>query len=287
MKIKKIMTIKLNYRIVAIFTIAVILSVSLFIYTSVNATEPEGIKVPIIMYHSILKSRTGKYIVSPENLEKDFKYISERGYTTITMTDLIEYVYNDRELPEKPIIITFDDGYYNNYTYLVPLLEKYDMKAVIAIVGEFSDRFSEANEVNANYGHLRWVDIGMLIPEGRVEFQNHSYNLHSNNNGRKGSMKKRGESIEEYKKVLSEDIGRLQKEFQDNCYYTPNTFIYPFGAVSSASIDIIKELGFKASLSVAAGMNYITKDPECLYLLKRYNREGHLNTEKFFNKILD
>jgi len=100
-------------------------------------------------------------------------------------------------------------------------------------------------------------------------------------------MKKKSESLEEYSKVLKGDLGKLQREFQDNCFYTPNTFTYPFGAISYASEDILKELGFKSSLSCWAGTNYITKDPECLYMLKRYNREGGAKTEKFFKKILE
>lgn len=109
----------------------------MYLYNFANASqtnEKNGIRLPIIMYHSILKSKTNTFIVSPEQLENDFKYIKEHGYTTITMTNLIEYVYNDLSLPEKPIIITFDDGYYNNFTYLAPLLRKYDMKAVVSIV---------------------------------------------------------------------------------------------------------------------------------------------------------
>lgn len=62
------------------------------------------------------------------------------------MTELINYVYNDASLPEKPIIITFDDGYYNNLSYAVPLLHKYNMKAVVSIVGEYSDRYTESDE---------------------------------------------------------------------------------------------------------------------------------------------
>ena len=158
------MVIKVNYKILIVLLVVIFLLASVCVYTAVNATE-QGIKVPIIMYHSILNTRTGTYIVSPEQLEKDLKYISEKGYTTITMTDLINYVYDDGKLPKKPIILTFDDGYYNNYTYLLPLLEKYDMKAVISIVGDFTDNFSGTNEVNTNYSYFRWVDINMLIPE--------------------------------------------------------------------------------------------------------------------------
>lgn len=186
----KFKIITINKKILSIFLIIAILSCSILIYNAVFAKEPEGIKVPIIMYHSILKTKTGRYIVSPEKLEEDLKYVKEKGYTTVTMTDIIEYVYNDVTLPEKPIVLTFDDGYYNNYRYLYPLLEKYNMKAVISIVGSYTDRFTESNEANSNYSYLRWIDISMLIPEGRIEFQNHSYNMHTTANRKKWKYEK-------------------------------------------------------------------------------------------------
>ena len=119
---------KLNYKIIFLFLFIFFLISTICVYTYVLATATtQGIKVPIIMYHSVLKSRSNTYIVNPSVIENDFKYIKENGYTTITITDLINYVYNDSPLPEKPIIITFDDGHYNNLGYVLPLLEKYDM----------------------------------------------------------------------------------------------------------------------------------------------------------------
>lgn len=263
---------KLNYKLIS-FLCAVILILScIFISGFVKAEEDEYIEVPIIMYHSILKSQSGNYIVHPETLESDLKYIKEHGYTTITMTDLINYVYEDLPLPEKPIIITFDDGHYNNLGYALPLLQKYDMRAVISIVGKYSDTYTESDEANLNYGYLRWKDINELINDGTIEFQNHTYNLHQNTNGRKGCMKKKYESLQDYKNLLTSDIMKLQEEFKTNTNYTPNTFTYPFGAISKDSTEIIKELGFKASLSCTSGVNLISKDPECLFLLKRNNR---------------
>lgn len=243
---------KFNYKLLLIIIFLIIISVFslLFVHNFSKAETDDSIAVPIVMYHSILKSKSGTYIVHPETLEQDLKYIQSKGYTTITMTDLINYVYNDVELPEKPIIITFDDGYYNNLSYAVPLLHKYNMKAVISIVGQYTDTFSEADEANANYGHLRWKDINELITDGCIEFQNHTYNLHSIKNGRKGCKKLASESLEAYTFLLTNDIMKLQNEFAENCNgYTPNTFTYPYGAISNASIPIIKDLGFKASLS--------------------------------------
>lgn len=253
----------------------------------VIANFEDYIEVPIIMYHSILKdpSRSNKYTVTPTVLEEDLKYIKDKGYTTVTIADLISYVYDDKPLPEKPIVLTFDDGHYNNYGYLFPLLEKYDMKAVISIVGSYTDKFTKTDEANLNYSYLRWKDIKELMDTGRIEFQNHTYNLHSNTGKRIGTKKIKGETDEHYKNVLEEDILKLQQEFKENTNYIPQCFTYPFGGISNASLDIIKELGFKASLSCEQGINKLTKNPNSLYLLKRYNRPSYISTYNFFQKI--
>ncbi len=261
----------------------------IFVYSFVvKASYEEGVMVPIVMYHSVLKDsqKSGKYIITPTTLEEDLKYLVNNGYTTITMSDLISYVYEDTPLPEKPIILTFDDGHYNNLGYAVPLLEKYHMKGIISIVGEYTDTFSKTDEANLNYSYLRWKDIKQLIASGTIEFQNHTNNLHSTSNGRMGCSKKSYESNESYSNVLSNDILTLQKKFWQNTGYMPNTFTYPFGSISKTSLPIIKQLGFKASLSCASGINYITKDPDCLYCLKRNNRPSGITSEDFFNNIL-
>ena len=279
-----IKVIKFSHILVIFFILLILLSM---LISFVTANSEEYVEVPIIMYHSVLKdiSRSNKYTITPPTLEEDLKYISTNGYNTITISDLISYVYDNKELPEKPIIITFDDGHYNNYGYVYPLIEKYNMKAVISIVGSYTDKFSETNEANLNYSYLRWKDINELISTGRIEFQNHTYNLHNNTHGRIGAKKKKGESDEEYKKILEEDINKLQNEFKENTGYTPTCFTYPFGGISNSSIEIIKELGFKASLSCEEGINKITKNPNSLYLLKRYNRPSFMSTYNFFQKF--
>ena len=281
MKIKVIHLSKILLFLTLLFTL---LTVGISI---VIATSEDYIDVPIIMYQSILKdpSRSNKYTVTPAVLEEDLKYIKDKGYTTVTIADLISYVYDDSPLPEKPIVLTFDDGHYNNYGYLFPLLEKYDMKAVISIVGSYTDKFTETDEANLNYSYLRWKDIKELMDTGRIEFQNHTYNLHSNTGKRIGTKKIKGETDEHYKSILKDDILKLQQEFEENTNYTPKCFTYPFGGISNASLDIIKELGFKASLSCEQGINKLTKNPNSLYLLKRYNRPSYISTYNFFQKI--
>ena len=132
---------------------------SIFILASLSGASEiseNAIKMPIIMYHSVLKDKSSQndYVISPDLFESDLKYFQENGYTTVTVNDLIDYVYSDKALPDKCVMLTFDDGYYNNYKYVFPLLKKYNAKAVISPVAKFSEDFTATGEENANYGHL-------------------------------------------------------------------------------------------------------------------------------------
>lgn len=245
-----------------------------------------GTDVPIIMYHSVLKSakKQTKYIVTPSQLESDMLWLKSNGYTTVLIQDLINYVYDGTPLPPKPVIITFDDGYYNNLIYLYPLLKKYNMKAVISIIGRYSEEYSKTLDLNPTYAHLTWDNIKELNSSGIVEILNHSYNMHSTD-VRKGCKILSGESYFEYKTVLAEDIMKTQELLSSNCGITPAAFTYPFGYMCDESEEILKELGFKASLSCYEKINHITRDKSCLYMLKRFNRDSTLSTEKFMSKI--
>ena len=146
-----------------------------------NAVPEEGCELPIIMYHGLLKeeARQGKYVLSPARFESDLKYLKENGYHTVVVQDLIDYVEKGVPLPEKPVMLTFDDGYYNNYYYAFPLLEEYDAKIVISPICRYTDEYSQAEDAHPNYSHITWDNINEMIDSGRVEIQNHSYNMHS------------------------------------------------------------------------------------------------------------
>lgn len=249
--------------------------------------EEEDIAVPIVLYHSILEKDkiNNRYCITPAELESDLEYIRDNGYSTITMTNLIDYVHDGFPLPEKPIILTFDDGFLNNYVYVLPLLNKYEMKAVESIIGSYTDLFSNEKSDNLVYSHLNWEQVIDMMQSGCFEIQNHTYALHSNNKGRVGAKMKHGESPEYYEKVLNEDIGGFQQLIQEKTEYTPNTFVYPYGEISKESVNILKNLGFKASLSTYGGINYINRNPEQLFGLKRNDRPSGISSRTFFKRI--
>ena len=252
------------------------------------AKENESATVVILMYHSLLKdpARHGKYVVSPDLFESDLKYLKEHGYSFVGIQELIDFVYSGTPLPKKSIVITFDDGYYNNYLYAYPLLEKYDAKMVISVIGKYTDLY-DGEKPNAYYSHVTWDMINEMLASGRVEIGNHTYSMHTNGE-RRGSKKIKGETDEHYSKILTEDIGKLQAEMFEHTGTYPSVYTYPFGAISNASFGIIADMGFLASLSCAEKPSTVTRGkPESLRCLGRFLRPTKISSADFFEKKIN
>lgn len=284
LKQKKIMIIST----IAILFVAILAGI-IFIPKAVkSATKPDGVFVPIIMYHSICsdKDMLNDYVISPKEFENDLKYLKENDYNTIHVQDLINFVHCNGTLPTNPIIITFDDGFYNNLSNALPLLEKYDFKATVSVVGSYTEKSNQSTDNSQRYSYLTSQQIIELFDSGRIEIGNHSYNMH-NLDDRRGAGIMVNESYENYRNVLINDITKNQDYIRENCSIVTPVYTYPYGIVSDASKRLVKSCGFLASLGVEEKPNYITSDPDCLYELYRYNRPSGISTKKFMKRALE
>ena len=245
----------------------------------------EGVPVPVIMYHLITErpKYIGKYGITPAELETDLKYLQSEGYTTVVMQDLINYVENGVALPEKPIVLTFDDGNNSDYQYLLPLLKKYEMRAVAAIIGKATDECTKNAEEypTAHYPNLTWPQIKELHQSGVIEIQNHGYNMH----GKGGSGEKKGEALEAYHTRLYNDLKKLQELCQTHLGHTPTTFVYPLGIIGKDSRKVLESLGMSASLSCHEGVTVVKiGDKDCLFKMHRYNRPSGKTVREILSK---
>jgi peptidoglycan/xylan/chitin deacetylase (PgdA/CDA1 family) len=266
---------------VVIFAILTINITKNIIEISAVASTSQTVCVPIFMYHQVKNGNYGKDVISPSEFQSDLKYLAENNYTTITMTELIDFVYNGKKLPEKPIILSFDDGYLSTYKYVFPLLKEYNMKIVLSIIGKGTEDFSKVEDININYSHVTWDQVIEMHNSGLVEIQNHSYDLHKVCSGRYGCGQKTSEADNHYEKVLMEDVYTLQNKIKLITDHTPNTFTYPYGKYNENTEVIMKKLGFKATLTIKYGVNLISTDkPEKLFGLKRICRAHNQNIKK-------
>ena len=252
----------------------ILLAVSLLFNSSSLFLEDneEPVQLPILMYHEVKYQTPGKDSVLPEELEQDLRFLAEEGYTTVLMEDVIRYVYSGYALPEKPILLTFDDGYANNYQFLFPLLKRYRAKAVVSIIGKSADEFSRLPEDGGPYVHAAWKQLLEMRDSGLVELQHHSYDLHRNDRSGFGCARYNGEDETEYELRIRKDSDRLQEEFYRLTGKAASVFAYPYGIYDTVLEGIMEELGFAATLTCDFGMNRLSGDPECLRGMKRICR---------------
>ncbi len=279
-----------------IFLLLSVLVITSFLFaisekkTIETASTTTSAKLPIIMYHHVTEreDKAGIYTVTKEEFENDLIYIKSKGYTTITVNDLIRYINFESDLPNKSIMITFDDGFESFYSYVFPLLKEYDMRAVLSVIGYTVDKYSLIDDHNLNYSNLTWAQVKVLNDSSLVEIGNHTYNLHDIvTGGRKGMAKITNEDINEYQNILTNDLLRLQNLLLKNIGKKATVIAYPYGEYSEATTEIIKELGFSASFTCESRINTITKgNANCLYNLGRYNRPSGISSEDFFEDIM-
>lgn len=253
-----------------------------------KSTAADGVSLPVIMYHGLLedKSRMNTYVISVDEFRSDLQYLKDKGYSTVVVQDLIDYVKKGTPLPDKPIMLTFDDGFYNNYVYAYPLMKEFDYKMVLCPVGSYTDTFTESGDKHVEYSYLNWTDIKEMSDSGRVEIQSHTYDLHTMDRSHSGSKKVSGETSDQYRQRLVDDLGKMQDEITTQVGRTPTAFAYPYGAISKEALPILKELGFACTMTCESRTNTITKDPESLYELGRYLRPHGISSAKYFEKTV-
>ena len=165
----------------------ILLAAMLIFPASAAADADNCVKLPIVMYHHLSPKQKlwGDYVLSPDELESDLRYLREQGYESITTKQLIQWSKGEAQLPEKPVMITFDDGYESTLVYGGPLLEKYGFQAVIAVIGSAADLFSEKRDHMLDYSYLAWDAVRDISYGDIFEIQCHTYTMHKLNTDRK------------------------------------------------------------------------------------------------------
>lgn len=279
---------KYYYFVVAVLAIFIV-SFSFFAMNgSIYSMQSDEIALPIVMYHQLTKSesRAGRYVLTLKQFEKDLVFLKEKGYKTVTVSQLLDYSQGRGKLPEKAIMITFDDGCETLYAYAKPLLEQYGFTAVGFVVGSLADYYTELDDHNLNYSNLNWAEIKELSMGNTVEIQSHSYDLHKNTGNRSGAKKKKGETFEQYAEFLGADASKMKTEMLKHTGKAPVAIAYPFGSFSSESKEILKKYGIKMAFTCEERVNIVKKaEPERLFGLGRYNRPSGISSESFFEKM--
>jgi peptidoglycan/xylan/chitin deacetylase (PgdA/CDA1 family) len=245
-----------------------------------------GVDVPIVMYHSVVRdaSLAGDYVVTTDTLESDIAYILGQGFTPVFCSELADFTAGKSSLPEKPIVISFDDGCYNNFYYVLPILEKYKVKAEFSIVGEWCMAAGEEASPSPQYSSMNLENVKALVSSGYCEIANHSWNLHSYTD-RRGVCPLDGEDENDYRRMLYNNACKA-RNYLEQSGAEIRTFVYPYGYTCELTETVIKELGYDVTLGCEERVNRIAEgDYSCLRNMGRFNRASGTSSSDFFSEM--
>lgn len=206
------------------------------------------IRIPILLYHYIeyIKndSRRQKFTTPPNILKAQIETLKDAGYTFITPDDLMNDLSGKIILPEKLVILTFDDGYIDFYTNVFPILKKENVKATVYIVPDLLN--------SPNY--MLTFQVKEIAKSLLVEIGSHTMN----HVWLKGASKKTAEY----------EIAQSRKNLADMVALPINSFAYPYGALDQQAINIVREAGYTNAVSTIPGIMQAMQNKFFLYRLR-------------------
>jgi poly-beta-1,6-N-acetyl-D-glucosamine N-deacetylase len=218
-----------------------------------NITErAKQAKVPILMYHDILPKKEVFFDVTPEELEEHFQSLKENGVTPISLDQLMTHLQAGTPLPEKPVVLTFDDGYGGHYEYVYPLLKKYNFPAVFSIY---------TNGVGNNVGrsHVSWEQLKEMVANPLVTIAAHSVSHPPDLTLIKPEQAQK--EIVESKAILEANLGIPIR------YFT-----YPTGKYDEQVASLVQAAGYELALTMNDVDERFAGESESLLAVSRFGQ---------------
>lgn len=239
--------------------------------------------ITILMYHHFdeNEANTNSVTMTQARFKDQLTALKDAGYTSIRERELYDYYYNDGELPEKPVLITIDDGYMSNFELAYPVLEELGFFATVYAVTDFR------GTTPGQLPHFSW-DIGREMYEsGIIDIQSHTANAHLYVEGEKKegpflTTKLKGETDEQYKERIREDLRRSKETIEAEIGNEVYALTYPYGAVNEDVIEIARELGFEMMYTVRKDLN---DSKTSQYELYRINADGSFTGDQLIQEI--
>lgn len=221
-------------------------------------------KVAILGYHSILPSKINNsgdnLVVDAEKFEKELKLLKKLGYHTMTLDEFYCWKNGECNKKGKSVLITFDDGYQNNYDYAFEILKKYDMNAVVFCVGAYMEANSDI--------HMNIETIEKAKEEyPNIEFASHSYDLHFH-------------SDKTYE-IVDNDAKKMNKLLETSYY------AYPFGDYNEDYVKALKDNDYNMAFTFGPSKEHRKADlSDNNYKVPRLNISNDMSIIKFLLRLI-
>lgn len=252
---------------------------------AVQPSVPKTTHMPVLMYHKIDDNgKPNTAVIASDRFREHMEALKDAGYETIFEEELAAYARHGGGLAEKPILITFDDGYLDNYVHAFPILKELDMKASIYVIVSYRGKKPGWNE------HFDWEQAREMIDSGHISIQSHSYASHHIHpaTGRSYLTGKlifedgSEESDEDYANRVKNDMLLSKQTIEHETGQRVISFSYPFGHYNDQTEQWLQEAGYEMSFSVHQGL-YRFGDP--LWKIPRISVDGNWSGKQLLAEI--
>lgn len=200
--------------------------------------------IPVLMYHSIMYEKDNELRIPKETFREQMKYLKDNGYTTLTLDELYDFLHNNKPVPKKSVVVTFDDGYADNYTNAYPVLKEFGQKATIFMITSVVDKDSSY----LTSSQLRELDANGIDIEGHTVNHDELIKL----------------SYDMQLKTLKDSKGFLESCLNKRVKY----MAYPFGKYNDSTIKAADEAGYQMVFTTVGG--WANKDNGIMKLNRVY-----------------
>jgi peptidoglycan/xylan/chitin deacetylase (PgdA/CDA1 family) len=225
-----------------------------------------GGAVPILMYHSISEQATPAYepfTVSPDMFAEHIAYLRQHDYTVMTMTQLAQARYLDEgSLPERPVVLTFDDGLADFYHSAFPVLKRYNISATLYIVTAYVNGTSQwlRSKGEEMRPMLSWEQIREISAQG-IECGGHSHTHRQLDILSSASAR--------------DEIVRNKEELEQHLQHEISAFSYPYGYYTSAIQRMVRDAGYTSACTVQYEVSAPSDNP---FAMTRLNIDRSIDT---------
>lgn len=208
--------------------------------------------VPVLAYHGFVPENTkqqyysdNKWIDSIEHFEEQMQYLHDNGWTTLTIDEFYDWQQKKKEIPKKSCLITFDDGYYEMYYQVLPILKKYHFNGVSFIVVSYTPDVTPTYDP-AQRHMIGWDKIReMEAAYPGLCFESHSYNLHGHD----------ADGNEPWKTA---SLSALEDDFAAGDQYGFQYMAYPYGGFNDNMLKAVERSNIKMAFTFKTP-NYATQ----------------------------
>lgn len=263
------------------------------IYSDQLPTADYTARVPILMYHSIVETdaEESEWSVSREHFAQHLQAMTDAGYTIVDYADLIAYVEQGVNLPDHPVVLSFDDGYQDNLALAAPELQAHNARATIAVIGCSVGKSTYKDSDTPITPHFALEDARPWVESGVLNIQSHSYDMHQvpeldGAECRTGVLRMEGESETDYAAKLEADYQRSKVQIESALPVKSEVFTYPYGSCDTLSEVVLHSQGIRVTVIMSNGVSELIKGiPQSLYQLKRINVPGGTTPQMLLNLL--